>query len=137
MKCPVCSDVRMREVEKEGILIDICPDCKGVWLDRGELEKLMSGVREFRDEYNSYVQNYPPNYQQQPTGGYTQPNASYNNGNVPIPPNQYNQQPSKYDSHKYGQQGYGQHSYGHSNHYGHKKHKKSKTVFDVLGDLFE
>ncbi|MCR8843354.1 zf-TFIIB domain-containing protein [Paenibacillus sp. SC116] len=136
MKCPVCSDVRMREVEKEGILIDVCPDCKGVWLDRGELEKLMNGVREFRDEYNTYVQNYPPNYQQ-PNGGYVQPNTSYNAGNAPVPPNQYNnQQQSKYDSHKYGQQNYGQHSYGHSKHYGHK-HKKPKTVFDVLGDLFD
>lgn len=54
MKCPVCHDVRMREVEKNGILIDVCPDCKGVWLDRGELDKLMSGVREFRREYEQY-----------------------------------------------------------------------------------
>jgi Zn-finger nucleic acid-binding protein len=52
MKCPVCSDVRMREVEKENILIDVCPDCKGVWLDRGELDKLMSGMREVRNEYD-------------------------------------------------------------------------------------
>jgi len=31
----------MREVEKAGVLLDICPGCKGVWLDRGELEKLI------------------------------------------------------------------------------------------------
>jgi len=31
----------MREVEKNGVTVDICPSCKGVWLDRGELEKLM------------------------------------------------------------------------------------------------
>lgn len=40
MKCPVC-DESMREVEKSGVALDICPGCKGVWLDRGELEKLM------------------------------------------------------------------------------------------------
>ena len=40
MKCPVCEE-RMREVEKNGVQLDICPSCKGVWLDRGELEKLM------------------------------------------------------------------------------------------------
>jgi Zn-finger nucleic acid-binding protein len=54
VKCPVCSDVRMREVEKNGVHIDICPDCKGVWLDRGELDKLMPGVREVREEYNEW-----------------------------------------------------------------------------------
>lgn len=54
MKCPVCNDVRMREVQKNDVLIDVCPDCKGVWLDRGELEKLMSGIREMRDEYDKY-----------------------------------------------------------------------------------
>jgi len=54
MNCPVCNDVRMREVEKDNVMIDICPDCKGVWLDRGELDKLMSGVREVRQEFNSW-----------------------------------------------------------------------------------
>jgi uncharacterized protein len=52
MKCPVCSDVRLREVEKDNVLIDVCPDCKGVWLDRGELDKLMTGIREVRNEYD-------------------------------------------------------------------------------------
>jgi Zn-finger nucleic acid-binding protein len=52
MKCPVCSDVRLREVEKNNVLIDVCPDCKGVWLDRGELDKLMTGIREVRNEYD-------------------------------------------------------------------------------------
>lgn len=52
MKCPVCHEVRMREVEKNGVLIDVCPDCKGVWLDRGELDKLMKGVHELRSEFD-------------------------------------------------------------------------------------
>ncbi len=54
MKCPICDGVRMREVDKNGIHIDVCPECKGVWLDRGELDKLMSGVREVRQEYNEW-----------------------------------------------------------------------------------
>jgi len=41
MKCPLC-DERMREVERYGVTIDICPSCKGVWLDLGELEKVAS-----------------------------------------------------------------------------------------------
>ncbi|OPA81166.1 hypothetical protein BVG16_02190 [Paenibacillus selenitireducens] len=54
MNCPVCNDMRMREIQKDGILIDVCPQCKGVWLDRGELEKLMSGVREIRQDFNQW-----------------------------------------------------------------------------------
>lgn len=50
MKCPVCNDVRMREVVKDNVLIDVCPDCKGVWLDRGELDKLMQGVKDMKQE---------------------------------------------------------------------------------------
>ena len=41
MQCPVC-DERLREVEKYGVMIDLCPSCKGIWLDRGELEKIAS-----------------------------------------------------------------------------------------------
>lgn len=40
MQCPVC-DARLRSVEKHGVEVDVCPDCKGVWLDRGELEKIL------------------------------------------------------------------------------------------------
>jgi Zn-finger nucleic acid-binding protein len=40
MNCPVC-DAKMRSVEKHGVEADICPDCKGIWLDRGELEKII------------------------------------------------------------------------------------------------
>jgi len=43
MKCPVC-DGTMREVNKLGVDMDICPDCKGLWLDRGELEKIIQSV---------------------------------------------------------------------------------------------
>ncbi|MEI6503971.1 MAG: zf-TFIIB domain-containing protein [Armatimonadota bacterium] len=43
MNCPVC-DEKLREVEKYGVEIDVCPGCKGVWLDRGELEKMLQVV---------------------------------------------------------------------------------------------
>jgi len=56
MNCPVCEDSRMKEVEKDGVLIDICPSCKGVWLDRGELDKLLSGVKEIKDDFNAWHQ---------------------------------------------------------------------------------
>ena len=41
MKCPVCSDTSLLMTERSGIEIDYCPQCRGVWLDRGELDKLI------------------------------------------------------------------------------------------------
>lgn len=43
--CPVCH-AAFKEVVNEGVLIDICTECRGIWLDRGELEKLMDIARE-------------------------------------------------------------------------------------------
>jgi Zn-finger nucleic acid-binding protein len=45
MRCPNCES-RLVEVERSEILIDACPECRGVWLDRGELDKIL--VRERR-----------------------------------------------------------------------------------------
>lgn len=40
MKCPVC-DVTLSISSREGVEIDFCPQCRGVWLDRGELDKVI------------------------------------------------------------------------------------------------
>lgn len=42
MKCPACKeDVTLSMSERNGIEIDYCPSCRGVWLDRGELDKIL------------------------------------------------------------------------------------------------
>ena len=41
MKCPVCKDVTLLMSQKNGIEIDYCPECRGIWLDRGELDKII------------------------------------------------------------------------------------------------
>lgn len=41
MNCPMCKDVRLVMSERQGIEIDYCPNCRGVWLDRGELDKII------------------------------------------------------------------------------------------------
>ena len=41
MNCPVCKTVTLTMAERQGIEIDYCPQCRGVWLDRGELDKLI------------------------------------------------------------------------------------------------
>ncbi|MFD1954983.1 zf-TFIIB domain-containing protein [Paenibacillus thailandensis] len=131
MQCPVCIDSRMREVEKNGILIDICPSCKGVWLDRGELDKLMNNVREVRDEYNEW------HYKRQETG-YFQSTPSNRPGGYP-----------NYPPSSGGHSGHGQHGYPSGGGYGRDKHysgshghpgypyKKKKSVIDLFGDLFD
>jgi len=49
MECPHC-DIVMQEMTKTGVLIDRCPTCKGVWLDRGELDKVLNRAREVERE---------------------------------------------------------------------------------------
>ena len=41
MNCPVCANVNLVMSERQGIEIDYCPTCRGVWLDRGELDKIV------------------------------------------------------------------------------------------------
>ncbi len=40
MNCPTCA-VTLVIAERQGIEIDYCPQCRGVWLDRGELDKIV------------------------------------------------------------------------------------------------
>lgn len=51
MKCPICKDVTLLMSEKKGIEIDYCPECRGIWLDRGELEKLIEKETAYNDNY--------------------------------------------------------------------------------------
>ena len=44
LMCPNC-DASMQAVRRASVEFDMCPQCRGVWLDRGELEKLMSMER--------------------------------------------------------------------------------------------
>ncbi|MDD2900009.1 MAG: zf-TFIIB domain-containing protein [Desulfuromonadaceae bacterium] len=41
MKCPVCTGIDLKMSERQGVEIDYCPECRGVWLDRGELDKII------------------------------------------------------------------------------------------------
>ncbi|MBI4791640.1 MAG: zf-TFIIB domain-containing protein [Deltaproteobacteria bacterium] len=41
MKCPVCTSVNLVMTDRQGVEIDYCPQCRGVWLDRGELDKII------------------------------------------------------------------------------------------------
>lgn len=47
--CPNCT-VGVQQLNRNGVQLDVCPQCRGVWLDRGELEKLLGAVREAEAE---------------------------------------------------------------------------------------
>ena len=65
MKCPVCKDVTLLMSEKRGVEIDYCPECRGIWLDRGELEKLIEKeektYQEAKREYDDYEDKHNHN----------------------------------------------------------------------------
>lgn len=50
MLCPTCVDVELREIKKDSVLIDVCPTCKGIWLDRGELETIVRELKKDRSK---------------------------------------------------------------------------------------
>ena len=41
MLCPTCDNVNLAMTDRQGIEIDYCPKCRGIWLDRGELDRLI------------------------------------------------------------------------------------------------
>lgn len=52
MKCPI-DQATLLIRDKDGIEIDYCPECRGVWLDRGELEKLLEADKKRYQSYHS------------------------------------------------------------------------------------
>ena len=68
MKCPVCATIDLTMSERQGIEIDYCPQCRGVWLDRGELDKIIERAQPQAttsayapDRANNPIPNsYPP-----------------------------------------------------------------------------
>ncbi|QQS35680.1 MAG: zf-TFIIB domain-containing protein [Ignavibacteriales bacterium] len=51
MKCPVC-EVELTMSERQGIEIDYCPKCRGIWLDRGELDKIIERSVSYDEDLN-------------------------------------------------------------------------------------
>ncbi|MFD2616119.1 TFIIB-type zinc ribbon-containing protein [Terrilactibacillus laevilacticus] len=112
MYCPVCDDVRMKEVNKNHVLVDVCPNCKGVWLDRGELDKLLKQVSDVEGPYiDRQRYDRPPEYNE---------DHHYKN---------YNDDYDDYHHQKHYHQDYDNNKY--------PKRKKKKSVMDMLGDIFD
>lgn len=46
MKCPNCNETLVM-TDRQGVEIDYCPKCRGVWLDKGELDKIIERSAQF------------------------------------------------------------------------------------------
>lgn len=117
MKCPVDS-VDLVMSERSGVEIDYCPQCRGVWLDRGELDKII-------DRVNSETGQMPP----RPAAAQQPPIA---------PPPLYNPFESRprYDDRErrdYDRNDYDRRDGYNRDQYGRKRKKKE----GFLGDLFD
>lgn len=51
MKCPNCKEPNLVISERKGIEIDYCPECRGIWLDRGELDKIIERSSEYESSH--------------------------------------------------------------------------------------
>lgn len=51
MICPRCNKPTLDERERDGVTIDVCSECRGIWLDRGELERLIAMASREMESY--------------------------------------------------------------------------------------
>lgn len=109
MTCPKCHG-DMRQYERSGVTVDQCVECRGIFLDRGELERL------FEAEASWNRQHSPAAAQPSAGGGYVTP---------PPPPQAApgHHQPGYPPAPAYG---------GHYGYHGHYKQKKHRSFLDEL-----
>ncbi|MAT51969.1 MAG: hypothetical protein CMK32_12380 [Porticoccaceae bacterium] len=74
MQCPVCKEVALVMSDRQGIEIDYCPQCRGVWLDRGELDKI---IERSAAPPSPLPQQSPQNYSQGHPGHFDKRHKPY------------------------------------------------------------
>jgi uncharacterized protein len=78
MKCPNCNETLVM-TERQGVEIDYCPKCRGIWLDKGELDKIIE--KSMRDQTNfEDDEKDKHNYHDDHTKGNTNPTISAKEG---------------------------------------------------------
>ncbi len=95
MKCPIDTDIDLVMTDRSGVEIDYCPKCRGVWLDRGELDKLIeraSGPAPAAPAPQAAPQQQAPQ----------QPMPAAQPGMAAPPPQRWSSSPSSYDRYRSG-----------------------------------
>jgi uncharacterized protein len=136
LNCPKCHGT-MRTYERSNVTVDQCTECRGIFLDRGELERLVEAEAAWSQgppqpaapQQGGYGQQQgghgQPGYGQ-PQPGYGQPQPGYGQ-----PQPGYGQPQPGYGQPSHGGKGYGRGGHGYG--YG-KGHKRKKSFFDELFD---
>ena len=130
MKCPVDGETLIK-TERMGIEIDYCPVCRGVWLDRGELDKIIQRTmdeEQFRDGGHHNGPRRPQTSTGQHHDPYAPPPGARKSGRYHEPA--YHPP----DRHHGGHNGHGHYSDHRKGTYYKPRHKKRKSM---LGELFE
>ncbi|HEY1126070.1 MAG TPA: zf-TFIIB domain-containing protein [Sphingobium sp.] len=76
MPCPVCN-VPLVMSDRQGVEIDYCPQCRGVWLDRGELDKIIERSSREASPPSPPQQSYRPDRAQHHGHGYPKRRKSF------------------------------------------------------------
>jgi Zn-finger nucleic acid-binding protein len=77
LTCPKCH-APMRSYERSGVTVDQCSECRGIFLDRGELERLIDADTRFHADDRAATPQPPPQQYQQPSyGGQSYGGQSY------------------------------------------------------------
>lgn len=117
----------MRQYERSGVTIDQCTECRGIFLDRGELEKLF----EAEANWNRQHASAPPQAAPPGQGGYAPPPPAHQQQVPPPPPPAHGYPPQPAPAHGYPPQPVYGGQYGYHGHYRRKKHH------GFLGELFD
>jgi Zn-finger nucleic acid-binding protein len=56
--CPT-DGTALRRIERSGVQVDACPTCRGVWFDRGELDKIVERERSDLDDFEQEIRGKP------------------------------------------------------------------------------
>lgn len=134
MKCPRCETTALEEKDREGVVVDICSQCRGLWLDRGELEKLIAraarDIEEIEQQHRPSEQQHRPSARPQerdypppapdPRYANSAPDPRYANSERYAPPRPRRDSDPDYRYHQ-----------------GYNKHHRKKSFIESLGDIFD
>jgi uncharacterized protein len=116
VKCPRCETATLDERERDGITVDACTSCRGLWLDRGELEKLIArATREIEEISGQRAPAAPSN-----------PQPEYDRDRRDSAPPRDERYDRDRDRDRYDRDRDPRH-----------RHHKKRSVLDILGDVFD
>lgn len=79
MNCPNCSETLVM-TERQGVEIDYCPNCRGIWLDKGELDKIIERTAGYAGPETQPGPPPQPYFERDHSGGHHEKNYGGHHG---------------------------------------------------------